>query len=113
MKYLHKHTEGQGIFPKIVFSELFELLTKITLHNLLQKTIMNYQLIELYHGRYPPSTKPPLKGERPKRRTREGGSEWELIKILFKNSAYEPDFTRAPPQASLAKSTQPLECYWT
>jgi hypothetical protein len=32
-------------------------------------------------------------------------SEWELIKILFKNSAYEPDFTRAPPQASLAKST--------
>jgi hypothetical protein len=31
------------------------------------------------------------------------GSEWELIKILFKNSAYEPDFTRALPQASLAK----------
>jgi hypothetical protein len=34
-----------------------------------------------------------------------GGSEWEPIKILFKNSAYEPDFTRAPPQASLAKFT--------
>jgi hypothetical protein len=45
------------------------------------------------------------------RRTREGGSEWELIKILFKNSTYEPDFTRAPPQASLAKFTQPLKCY--
>jgi hypothetical protein len=43
----------------------------------------------------------------------EGGSEWEPIKILFKNSAYEPNFTHAPPQASLAKSTQPLECYWT
>jgi hypothetical protein len=41
----------------------------------------------------------------------ERGSEWETIKILFKNSAYEPDFTRAPPQASLAKSTQPLKCY--
>jgi transposase InsO family protein len=40
-----------------------------------------------------------------KRRTREGGSEWEPIKILFKNSAYQPDFTRAPPQASLAKFT--------
>jgi hypothetical protein len=38
-------------------------------------------------------------------------SEWEQIKILFKNSAYEPDFTRAPPQASLAKFTQPLKCY--
>jgi hypothetical protein len=35
--------------------------------------------------------------EGPKRRTREGGSEWESIKILFKNSAYEPDFTLAPP----------------
>jgi hypothetical protein len=34
-----------------------------------------------------------------------GGSEWEPIKILFKNSAYEPKFTRAPPQASLAKFT--------
>jgi hypothetical protein len=34
-----------------------------------------------------------------------GGREWEPIKILFKNSAYEPDFTCAPPQASLAKST--------
>jgi hypothetical protein len=34
-----------------------------------------------------------------------GGSEWEPIKILFKNSAYEPDFTRAPPQDSLAKFT--------
>jgi hypothetical protein len=43
--------------------------------------------------------------EGPKRRTREGGSEWKPIKILFKNSAYEPDFTRAPPQASLAKFT--------
>jgi hypothetical protein len=42
-----------------------------------------------------------------------GGSEWESIKILLKNSAYEPDLTRAPLQASLAKSTQPLECYWT
>jgi hypothetical protein len=42
-----------------------------------------------------------------------GGSEWEPIKILFKNSAYEPNFTHAPPHASLAKSTQPLECYWT
>jgi hypothetical protein len=51
--------------------------------------------------------------EGPKRRTREGRSEWEPIKILFKNSAYEPDFTRASPQASLAKSTQPLKCYWT
>jgi hypothetical protein len=40
-----------------------------------------------------------------------GGSEWEPIKILFKNSAYEPDFTHAPPQASLAKFTQPLKCY--
>jgi hypothetical protein len=49
--------------------------------------------------------------EAPIRRTREGGSEWEPIKILFKNSAYEPDFTRAPLQASLAKSTQPLKCY--
>jgi hypothetical protein len=36
----------------------------------------------------------------------ERGSEWEQIKILFKNSAYEPDFTRAPPQAFLDK-TQP------
>jgi hypothetical protein len=27
--------------------------------------------------------------------------------------AYEPDFTRAPSQAPLAKSTQPLKCYWT
>jgi hypothetical protein len=53
----------------------------------------------------------PLEG--PKRRTREGGSEWEPIKILFKNSAYEPNFTHAPPHASLAKSMQPLECYWT
>jgi hypothetical protein len=34
-----------------------------------------------------------------------GGSEWEPIKILFKNSAYEPKFTRAHPQASLAKFT--------
>jgi hypothetical protein len=34
-----------------------------------------------------------------------GASEWEPIKILFKNSAYELDFTRAPPQASLAKFT--------
>jgi hypothetical protein len=43
--------------------------------------------------------------EGPKQRTREGGSEWEQIKILFKNSAYETDFTRAPPHASLAKFT--------
>jgi hypothetical protein len=43
--------------------------------------------------------------EGPKRRTREGGSEWGPIKILFKNWAYEPDFTRAPPQASLAMFT--------
>jgi hypothetical protein len=42
-----------------------------------------------------------------------GGSEWEPIKTLFKNSAYEPNFTRTPPQDSLAKSTQRLECYWT
>jgi hypothetical protein len=42
-----------------------------------------------------------------------GGSEWEPIKILFKNLAYEPDFTHVPAQASLAKPTQPLECYWT
>jgi hypothetical protein len=42
-----------------------------------------------------------------------GGSEWEPIKVLFKNSTYEPDFTRSPPQASLAKSTQPVKCYWT
>jgi hypothetical protein len=35
----------------------------------------------------------------------ERGSEWEPIKILFKNLASEPDFTRAPPQASLAKFT--------
>jgi hypothetical protein len=48
-------------------------------------------------------SQPALEG--PKRRTREGGSEWEPIKILFKNSAYEPDFTLAPPQASLAKFT--------
>jgi hypothetical protein len=41
--------------------------------------------------------------EGPKRQTREGGSEWEPIKILFKNWAYEPKFTHAPPQASLAK----------
>jgi hypothetical protein len=41
----------------------------------------------------------------------EGGSEWEQIKILFKNLAYEPDFSRAPPQASLAMFTQPLKCY--
>jgi hypothetical protein len=45
----------------------------------------------------------PLEGL--KRRTREGGSEWVPIKILFKNSAYELNFTRAPPQASLAKFT--------
>jgi hypothetical protein len=51
--------------------------------------------------------------EGPIRRTREGGSEWEPIKILFKNPAYEPNFTRVPLQASLAKSTQPLECNWT
>jgi hypothetical protein len=43
--------------------------------------------------------------EGPKWRTRDGGSEWEPIKILFKNSAYEADFTRAPLQASLAKFT--------
>jgi hypothetical protein len=43
----------------------------------------------------------------------ERGGEWEPIKILFKNSANEPNFTRTPPQASLAKSTQPLKCYWT
>jgi hypothetical protein len=42
-----------------------------------------------------------------------GGSEWEPIKITFKNSAYEPNFTRVPPQAFLAKPTQPLECCWT
>jgi hypothetical protein len=36
---------------------------------------------------------------------RQGGCEWEPIKILFKNSAYETDFTRAPSQASLAKFT--------
>jgi hypothetical protein len=29
----------------------------------------------------------PQRGEGPKRRTRGGGSEWEPIKILFKNSA--------------------------
>jgi hypothetical protein len=46
-----------------------------------------------------------VSSEGPIRRTREGGSEWEPIKILFKNSANEPDFTRAPPQASLAKFT--------
>jgi hypothetical protein len=47
-----------------------------------------------------------VEGEGPKRRTREGGgSEWEPIKILFKNSAYEPKFIRAAPQASLAKFT--------
>jgi glucose dehydrogenase len=34
-------------------------------------------------------------------------------KNLFKNSAYEPNFTRPSPQASLAKPTQPLKCYWT
>jgi hypothetical protein len=47
----------------------------------------------------------PRVSEGPKRRTREGGSEWEPIKILFKNSAYEPKFTRAPQRASLAKFT--------
>jgi hypothetical protein len=46
-----------------------------------------------------------VQAEGPKRRTREGGSEWESIKIIFKNSAYEPNFIRAPPQASLAKFT--------
>jgi hypothetical protein len=35
----------------------------------------------------------------------EGGSEWEPIKILFKNSAYKPNFTRAPPRASLVTFT--------
>jgi hypothetical protein len=49
--------------------------------------------------------------EGPKRRTREEGSELEPIKILFKNWAYEPNFTRAPPQAFLAKFTLPLKCY--
>jgi hypothetical protein len=39
------------------------------------------------------------------RRTREGRSKWEPIKILLKNSAYEPKITRTPPQTSLAKST--------
>jgi hypothetical protein len=34
-------------------------------------------------------------------------------KNSIKNSTYEPDFTCSPPQASLAKSTQPLKCYWT
>jgi hypothetical protein len=43
----------------------------------------------------------------------ERGSEWEMIKNLFKNSTYEPYFTRVPPQASLAKSTQSLEFYWS
>jgi hypothetical protein len=43
----------------------------------------------------------------------ERGRGREPIKIPFKNSAYVPDFTRAPPEASLAKSTQPLKCYWT
>jgi hypothetical protein len=51
------------------------------------------------------SEEPNMNDEGPKRRTRERGSEWEPIKILFKNSAYEPNFTRAPPQASLAKFT--------
>jgi hypothetical protein len=50
--------------------------------------------------------------EGPKRQTR-GGESMGPIKIIFKNLAYEPNFTRAPPQASLAKSTQQLECYWT
>jgi hypothetical protein len=50
-------------------------------------------------------------GEGLKWRTREGGSEWGPVKILFKNSAYELDFTHATPQASHAKSTQSLECY--
>jgi hypothetical protein len=36
----------------------------------------------------------------------------EPIKIVFKNSAYEPDFTFAHPQASLAKPTKPLKWYW-
>jgi hypothetical protein len=55
----------------------------------------------------------PVVREGPKRQTSEGQSEWEPIKILFKNSAYEPDFTCAPPQASIAKPMQPLKCYWT
>jgi hypothetical protein len=61
--------------------------------------------------------KPRLSRAKPNLKDRYGeperGSEWEPIKILFKNSAYEPDFTRASPQASLAKSTQQLKCYWT
>jgi hypothetical protein len=50
-------------------------------------------------------------GGRERRRCRTGaanqrwGSEWEPMKILLKNSAYEPNFTQTPPQASLAKST--------
>jgi hypothetical protein len=47
-----------------------------------------------------------------KRRTRDGDG-WEPIKILFKNKAYNLDFTRAPPQASLGKPTQPMEGCWT
>jgi hypothetical protein len=70
---------------------------------------LKIQLQELLDKGYiRPSSSP--WGEGSKRRTR-GGSEWELIKILFKNSAYEPNFTRAPPQASIAKFTQPLKCY--
>jgi hypothetical protein len=35
----------------------------------------------------------------------ERGSERESIKILLKNTVYEPNSTRTPPQASLAKPT--------
>jgi hypothetical protein len=50
--------------------------------------------------------------ERPKRRTREGGSEWEPIKILSqKNSAYIPIATPSHTQTSGSTHKPPLKPY--
>jgi hypothetical protein len=58
----------------------------------------------------------PLEG--PIRRTGEGGSEWEPIKILLEGDRDPTRRTQLPthvsdPLPKLAKSTQPLKCYWT
>jgi hypothetical protein len=57
--------------------------------------------------------------EGPKLATREGGSEWELIKILLEGDGYSNKTNTASQITSptqlpkLAKTTQPLECYWS
>jgi hypothetical protein len=91
VKLLHSldHTVWSAKVKAILESEKYETLTVDELFSKLKSS-------EVDRG---------VHAEGPKWRTREGGSEWEPIKIIFKSSAYEPEFTRAPPQASLAKFT--------